>query len=89
MAPETFESRAKRPRRVEGCSIARRRDTTAIDETRTFGGYPRVESRRREAPGQVIMAHHRIHHRARVEMEKNDIDALRADDTGARRSSAS
>ena len=52
MAPDTFESRAKRPRRVKGCSIARRRDTTAIDETHTFGGYPRVESRRREAPGQ-------------------------------------
>ena len=36
---------------------------------------------------QVITAHHRIHHRARVEIF--DIDALRADDTGARRSSAS
>ena len=68
MAPETFESRAA-PRRVKGCSIARRRDTTAIDETRTFGGYPRVESRRREAPGLSPTghhAHHRIHHRARA-----------------------
>ena len=42
--------------------------------------------RRLTASGQNT---HRIHHRARVEMEKIDIDALRADDTGARRSSAS